>query len=169
MRNVLLTAHAKERLRQRSKITEAAALQGVAKHYDTAVDLHQAAESGPTTFRSVGIPEDPNLWAFCELSGNNISVRTFLTADQVAKSISTGAWFTKRVWMDGDQTRPAIILMWEHHGSPRIFSAENEHVAHRKIQSLIDTGVDPSTVRWWDEAEITVNVRRVATVLKGKR
>jgi hypothetical protein len=169
MRKILLTAHAKERLRQRSNIDEAAALQGIADNYDSAVDLHQAVESGPATFRAVCIPADPNLVAFCERSGNNISVRTFLTADQAARSLSTGAWFTKRIWVDGDMTRPAIILMWEQDGSRRIFSATAEAAAHRKIQSLIDNGVDPATIRWWDEADITVGVRRVATVEKRKR
>lgn len=166
MEHIQLSAHALERLTERAPgLPSAAALKTVAEAYPNAVEMHQPPDRGPDTFRVVAIT--PQVYALCAAPG--ITVYTVLTSEQVARSVATGAWYTKRVRIEGDSVpaRDTLMLMWEQDGTKRIHIAPSSHEARKKVQALVDAGVDTATVRCWTESSVHIGVRKVVTLEIG--
>jgi hypothetical protein len=144
--------------------------QDLARHigvnYLTAATVSQQPIRGPAQFRVVELSCDTSVYAFCvkEDSGE-IVVYTVLTADAVARSLTSGTWTVEPPPVLVDHN---FIVSWFGGGeSFHIQGCSNLNAVRSLAQKLVDAGVPENNIQVWSpDTNVRVRTHRIVTVEK---
>lgn len=160
--------HALERIKERAP--GLAVDQDLARHigvnYQTAASVSQQPIRGPSPFRVIELPCDHSVYAFCNKDETGeIVVYTVLTAEAVARSLTSGTWTVEPPAVLVDHT---FIVTW--YGSGEAFQLQgclNLNAVRSLAQKLVDTGVREEDIQVWSpDANVRIRTHRIVTVEK---